>query len=156
MAISPTILDFLNSKKAAFDTFSHPKTYTSADTATAAHVADDHIAKGVVVKDDQGYLLVVIPASQWLDTHRLRAELDRDLHLAAEEENDRLFPDCRSGAIPPLGTAYGIECVLDEDLMSLSAVYFEAGDHEHLIRVGGAVFHDLMAGVRHGHFCALE
>lgn len=151
MAIAAKVLGALSSADVEYETVSHPKTYTSADTASAAHVADDHIAKGVVLTDEKGYVLAVIPASQWVDTHRLREELNRDLHLAPENEVDELFSDCESGAIPPLGAAYGVDMVLDEALMSLATVYFEAGDHERLIQVDGDGFRQLMKGVRRSH-----
>ncbi|MEA3292197.1 MAG: YbaK/EbsC family protein [Pseudomonadota bacterium] len=131
---------------------SHPKSFSSTETADAAHVADDHIAKGVLLEDDDGYLLAVIPASQWVALHRMNTELDRDLHLASEKEVARLFRDCDPGAIPPLGEPYGVETVLDEALTSLASVYFEGGDHERLIRVSGEQFNRLMKGVRHGRF----
>lgn len=151
MAIATKVLDVLSSAGVEYETISHPKTYTSADAASAAHVADDHIAKGVLLTDEKGYVLAVIPASQWADTRRLRQELNRDLHLASENEVDELFSDCQSGAIPPLGAAYGVDMVLDEALIGLATVYFEAGDHEQLIQVDGDAFRTLMKGVRRGH-----
>ena len=53
---------------------------------------------------------------------------------------------------PPFGFAYGLETFLDEALRSLAAIYFEAGDHTHLVRVNSETFTKLMAGVRHGRF----
>ncbi len=152
MAIAKSILDFLEQEGAVYQTVSHPKTYSSSDTAASAHVDNDHVAKAVVLKDDQGYLLAVIPASQRLDLDRIQTELDRKMDLAPEEEVDRLFQDCLPGAFPPLGKAYGIETILDEALISLAKVYFEAGDHEHLIVVSNEQFLSLMKGLRHGHF----
>ena len=52
----------------------------------------------------------------------------------------------------PLGPAYGIETFLDEALMSLANVYLEAGDHEHLVHIGGDDFKTLLSGVRHGFY----
>jgi Ala-tRNA(Pro) deacylase len=69
-----------------------------------------------------------------------------------ESDLGQLFPDCEPGAVPPFGFAYGLETLLDEALRSLSAIYFEAGDHTHLVRVNGETFTKLMAGVRHGRF----
>lgn len=152
MTIAASVIDVLTETETDYEVISHPKSYSSTETAEAAHVADDHIAKGVLLKDDQGYLLAVIPASQWVALHRMKAELDRDLQLASEEEIARLFGDCDPGAIPPLGESYGVETVLDEALTSLAGVYFEGGDHERLIRVSGEQFNSLMKGVRHGHF----
>ena len=156
MAIADRLINTLREENVAYETVSHPKTYSSAETASAAHVDDAHIAKSVVLKDEQGYLLAVIPASEWLNLDRLRKELNRELHLASEEEADGLFSDCQSGAFPPLGKTYGIEMVLDEALTSLAKVYFEAGDHEQLIVVTGDQFQALTKGVRRGHFSQSE
>lgn len=156
MTIATRLQEVLAERKIAYQTIAHPRTFCSSDTAKAAHIPDDHIAKGVVLKDRQGYLLAVIPASEWLDVHRLQAELDRDLHLAEESEVERLFADCEPGAVPPIGSAYGLETVLDEALTSLGRVYFEAGDHEQLIGVTEEAFHELMRGIRHGHFSQIH
>jgi Ala-tRNA(Pro) deacylase len=67
-----------------------------------------------------------------------------------------LFPDCAKGAVPALGAAYGLETFLDEALTSLANVYFEAGDHRHLLRVSGDAFAELLAGARRGHFSGLS
>ncbi len=49
-------------------------------------------------------------------------------------------------------SCYQLETFLDEQLTSLANVYFEAGDHEHLLHISGAAFLTLLKGVRHGHF----
>ena len=129
----------------------HPKSYSSRETAQAAHVREDHIAKAVILKDEHGFVMAVIPASSWLRLHALEHELNRKLEFATEKEIDALFADCQPGAIPPLGPAYGLETVLDEELTSLGDVYLEAGDHEHLVQVNGMSFRTLLSGSRHGH-----
>jgi Ala-tRNA(Pro) deacylase len=152
MTIASSVMNTLTSVHTDYQVVVHPKSFSSVETAVAAHVADDHIAKGVLLKDPSGYLLAVIPASHWVDFQRLREELGRELQLANEDEIEQLFGDCDPGAVPPLGETYGVETVLDESLMSLAYVYFEAGDHEQLIKVDAEQFKNLMQGVRHGHF----
>jgi Ala-tRNA(Pro) deacylase len=152
MAMADTIANYLLQHKVEYELVAHPKTYSSHETAKAAHVPDDHIAKAVIVRDEQGYAMVVIPGSHWLKLEALQQEADREYVLAAESDATKLFPDCASGAIPPLGPAYGLETFLDERLTSLANVYFEAGDHEDLVHVSGDAFHVLLKGVRHGHF----
>jgi Ala-tRNA(Pro) deacylase len=153
MTISATVKEFLAAKQINYQLIDHPKTYTSSETAAAAHISDDHIAKGVLLNDDQGFLLVVVPADHWLDFDRLQDELGRELHLASEEDVETVFMDCDPGAVPPFGEAYGLESVLDEALSSLAKVYVEAGDHEQLVELTNEQFLSLMKGVRHGHFC---
>ena len=152
MAIAETVKNQLLKKAVDYDQVYHPHSGSSHETAEASHVREDHIAKGVIVKDDSGYAMVVVPASHYVEMKYVRKELDRELNLVDEEEFSKLFPDCEPGAVPPLGPAYEIETFLDEALTSLANIYFESGDHEHLIHVSGNDFKTLMSGVRHGHF----
>ena len=152
MAIAETVRSFLEQHSVSYDLISHPHTWSSHETAEAAHISEDHIAKAVIVKDAAGYAMIVVPASNWVEMGHLRTELNRDFHLATEEELASLFQDCETGAVPPLGPAYGIETFLDQSLSSLANVYFEAGDHESLVHVDGEAFRALLRGVRQGHF----
>jgi Ala-tRNA(Pro) deacylase len=152
MAVAATVEDFLSRRGVAYELVSHPHSGSSHETAEAARVSEDHIAKAVIVKDADDYAMVVIPASHWLEVEHLRKELNRDFHLATEEQLAALFSDCEAGAVPPLGPAYGVETFLDQALTSLANVYFEAGDHEHLVHTSGDDFRALLSGVRHGYF----
>ena len=152
MAVAETIQHFLEQNSVDYSLVPHPHTGSSHETAEAAHVSEDHIAKAVIVKDEAGYAMVVVPASNWVDVEHLRKELNRDVHLATEDELTKLFSDCEAGAVPPLGHAYGVETFIDQALQSLSNVYFEAGDHEQLVHTSGDDFRKLLAGVRHGYY----
>lgn len=152
MALAATLQRFLAEQAVDYELVRHPHTGSSHETAEAAHVMEDHIAKAVIVRDAAGFAMVVVPGGNWVEIERLCRELDRDLQLATEEELAGLFTDCEAGAVPPLGPAYGVETFLDEALRSLASVYFEAGDHEHLVRMAGRDFLQLLAGARHGYY----
>ena len=152
MTIAATQQRYLVQRNAAYDLMLHPHTGSSHETARAAHVSEDRIAKAVVVKDDSGYVIVVIPANNMLRLNHLRHDLHRDFRLVPERELAELFDDCEPGAVPPLGPAYGIETLLDEALASLYDVYFEAGDHEQLVHLSGEDFLSLLGGARRGYY----
>jgi len=152
MALAETVKNFLEKESLDYVLVAHPHTGSSHETADASHVREDHIAKAVIVKDSYGYAMVVVPASNYIEMKHLRKELDRELELVAEDELAKLFADCETGAIPPLGPTYEIETFLDEALTTLANVYFEAGDHQHLVHTSGEDFKHLLSGVRHGHF----
>jgi Ala-tRNA(Pro) deacylase len=155
MTISATLERHLERRGIGYELVSHPATGSASETAQAAHVSGNRIAKTVVLRDGDdgdGYLLAVVPASHHLGLDTLRTWLGRSVALASEQEIGKLFPDCDLGAIPPLGDAYGLEVILDEALTGLDEVWFEGGDHRSLVKVGGAAFRDLMAGARHGRF----
>ena len=152
MAIAETVKNYLAQKSVDYDLVSHPHSGSSHETAEASHVREDHIAKGVIVKDTSGYAMIIVPAINYVEMKHVRKDLDRELELVEEDKLAKLFPDCEPGAVPPLGPAYQIESFLDEALTSLASVYFEAGDHEHLVHISGDDFKTLLSGVRHGHY----
>lgn len=152
MAIADTVKDYLTEKAVDYTLPFHSHSGSSHETAEASHVPKDHIAKGVIVKDESGYAMVVVPAINYVEMKDVRKELNRELELVEEDEFSKLFPDCEPGAVPPVGPAYQIETLLDEALTTLANVYFEAGDHEHLVHINGDDFKTLFRGVRHGHY----
>lgn len=150
MAIAITLEKYLQKQGVDYDIMAHPRSYTSMDTAQVSHVPGDHLAKSVLLRDAQGYLVAVVPATHRLDLDRLGRLLDRPVQLATETEVGALFGDCEFGAIPPCGTAYGLETVVDDALIRQREIWFEAGDHEELVRVDGAEFDALMGAAEHG------
>jgi Ala-tRNA(Pro) deacylase len=152
MSIASRVENTLRARGAHFKLIPHRATGSTHESAEAAHVRDDHIAKAVVIRDDRGLAMAVIPGDTWLDLEALGDETGRRFELDDESDLRALFPDCEPGAVPPLGPAYQLETFMDEALGCLSTVYFESGDHAHLVRVNGETFAELMRGVRHGHF----
>lgn len=128
----------------------HAHTATAMDAADAAHVNADCVAKAVMVGDEHGCMMAVIPASHQVRLKELRRATGRNLHLMREREFSHLFPDCDLGAVPAIGQAYGMELIWDDCLAEQSDVYFEAGDHEALMRVKARDFVTMMHGSPHG------
>lgn len=152
MSIANTVKWYLDSRGLSYEVLQHPHTQSSSETADAAFIWEDQLAKSVLLEDERGYVMVVLPASQRVDLQKLRGSLRRKLELASEPELGEIFPDCEVGAIPPLGRAYGIPVVYDDRLRRLSSVYFEGGNHEDLVYMGGAEFLSLFSEARHGDF----
>ncbi|MFO7287974.1 MAG: hypothetical protein C0P79_014055, partial [Gammaproteobacteria bacterium] len=47
---------------------------------------------------------------------------------------------------------YGLDVAVDDALLELDDVYFEAGDHCELVHISGDAFRSLMAAALHGRF----
>jgi Ala-tRNA(Pro) deacylase len=153
MSIAMTVSDFLAEHDVEYDVLLHAHTTSSGETAESSHVPGARLAKSVVLEDDQGYLMVVLPASRQVDLGELHRVLNRNLGLAMENELGHLFSDCEVGALPAIGPAYGVETIVDDSIAEQPEVYFEAGDHEQLIHVSAEVFQTLLGeGIRRGHF----
>ncbi len=154
MAIALTLQEFLDWEEVHYSVIKHPLTLSSLSTAEAAHVPADHLAKTVVLVDDNGFVMVVVPADQLIDLPRLRKIYNRNFVLANEDEIKELFYDCEQGAIPALGEAYGFEVLVEDTLMRENdPIYVEGGDHCALIQLASQDFKHLMSHAEHGHFC---
>jgi len=152
MAISNTLRRYLDSSGIAYETVKHPFSTSSQKIAQVAHVSGLRLAKGVLLRDKAGFLLAVLPSPLHIELDTLNELSDRDLELVEEDDIPQLFPDCDLGAIPPIGIAYEIEVVLDTGLCDEPDIYFEAGDHVELIRVGGTDFQTLLRGAKQLRF----
>ncbi|RKE36708.1 Ala-tRNA(Pro) deacylase [Paraburkholderia sp. BL23I1N1] len=144
MAMSATLQNCLRSKGTQYEIVHHPYSHSSIETAAAAHIPGDRLAKTVLFEDEHGYVAAVLPSTYAVRLSELWAKTGRRLLLAKEVDLRELFKDCDAGALPPVCTAYGMRTYLDESLAQQPDVYFEAGDHEELIHMGTDQFLDLM------------
>lgn len=153
MPIAHTVRLYLTDHQTPFDLVPHAPTASSLRTATKAHIGAGSLAKAVLLEDDLArdrFLVAVVPANRRVDLDQFTRRTGRPVHLATEEDAVELFGDCATGALPPLGPAYGVETVWDDSLMLQPELYFEAGDHEHLVHVKSRDFFRLLADCPHG------
>jgi Ala-tRNA(Pro) deacylase len=153
VTISTTLRKYLDQQQVEFKLIPHPHTNNSMDTAQQAHVSGNRLAKAVIVKGDGNYSMVVVPSVEHVDFAVLREQFGQGMELATETELGELFPDCATGAVPPIGDAWGMDTYLDNCFQAdQQEVFFEAGDHEELVRVTGEQFHKLLGNTKRGHF----
>ncbi len=151
MGVAMTLQEYLESHELGYELVEHKHTDSSLRTAEAAHIPGVQLAKPVLLGDEHSYLLAIIPATHRLELDRLNQMMARHLEMITEAEMETTFTDCERGAIPPIGHAYGIDTVVDADLLSQEHVYFESGDHEHLVHMKGEDFRHLMEDVPRVH-----
>jgi Ala-tRNA(Pro) deacylase len=150
--MSATLQGCLRSKGSQYEIVHHPYSHSSIETATAAHIPGDRLAKTVLFEDEHGYVAAVLPSTYAVRLSELSAKAGRHLLLAKEIDLRELFKDCNAGALPPVCMAYGLQTYLDESLAQQPDVYFEAGDHEELIHMGTDQFLDLMDRAERARF----
>lgn len=153
MSIAATVREYLEELDVIYDIVEHAASVTSLETAHRAHLPARSLAKGVLLKDENGVLsLAVVPSDRAVDLARVSEALGHTAEIASESELPRKFDDCEPGAVPPIGNAYALRVLLDERLTKEDEVYLEAGDHHELVHVKGEEFRRLMGGARTGAF----
>ncbi|MEP3244860.1 MAG: YbaK/EbsC family protein [Sneathiella sp.] len=153
MGMATSLETYMLNAGIEYDLVHHKPSSTIAGAARNAHIRKDCVAKAVVLKDDKGFALAVIPSMTQLSLRKAKEMTHRDFSLSSEEEFSPLFDDCSIGAVPPIGNAYGMRVLLDESLEEETDIYFEAGDHENLVHVTDWDFEILMRGAEVGEIC---
>lgn len=127
---------YLDEHEVDYEVVEHAQTFRAVDEARAAHVSADATAKTVLLRDQKGYTIAVIPASARVDLDKLRAVVGREhLRLASEAEMAADFPDFQLGALPPFGALLATPEVIDRRLIKRKTILCSAGDHEHAVLV---------------------
>ena len=151
MAISITVQNYLKDLGVDYVPLAHDHTETSSMTAETSHVPGERLLKAVIVRDNESYMMALLPASNHLRLNELQSLLGREVKLASEEEFTALFDDCAVGAIPALGMAYGLEVIIEDSLAKTGDLFFEGGDHETLVHMQAEAFRNLVSEAPHGH-----
>jgi Ala-tRNA(Pro) deacylase len=135
---------YLDENAVKYVTIRHSPAYTASEIAQSAHIPGRELAKTVMVKVEGELGMVVLPASQRVDTARVsQAAGGANVMLAKEEEFRARFPGCEVGGMPPFGNLYGMKVYLSPKLAEDEEIAFNAGSHTELIRMKYADFERL-------------
>lgn len=152
MGIAITLAQYLAERGVKYDIVEHPHAVTASESAKTSHISLNRLAKAVVLKGKDGFLLAVLPASGHIQFGQLCKQLGADVDMASEEQIETLFLDCEPGAVPALGAAYGLKVIVDDSLANEPEVYLEGGDHASLVHISGSTFQKLLADAQHARF----
>lgn len=153
MAVSQTVMAYLDERDVDFDIVTHNWTNTALSSADATGVPPRQLVKAVLMYCVDEYILALLPADRRVDANAL-ADLSHETPVcfAPEEDLPLLFRDCRIGAVPAVGPAFGVRTIVDERLLHTDELFFEGGDHVHLVHVDCDGFARLTTGLEHGAF----
>jgi Ala-tRNA(Pro) deacylase len=130
------VTEFLEREGVPYEVVEHERTQTAAADARAAGLPPADVAKTVVLRDQEGVRLAVIPASHRLDLHKVKEELgSTGLRLVTEQEMAAEFGEFEVGAIPPFGPMFHALELVDERLLDHDRILCGGGDHEHGVLV---------------------
>jgi Ala-tRNA(Pro) deacylase len=130
------VIEFLDREGVPYEVVEHERTESAAGDARAAGMPPAHVAKTVVLRDEDGVRLAVIPASERLDMQKVKdAAGSRGLRLVTEQEMAEEFDGFEVGAVPPFGAMFDALELVDQRLLDQDRILCAGGDHEHAILV---------------------
>jgi len=130
-----------------YEVLEHSRTDRAVDEAAALGLEPQDVAKTVVVSTGERNVRVLLPASERIDMHKLRdlLEAGKELHLLTEEALEREYGEFELGAVPPVGGPDD-EVIVDHRLAARRDVVFEAGSHDHSVKVEASDLVSLAGG----------
>ncbi|MEJ2553352.1 MAG: HDOD domain-containing protein [Gammaproteobacteria bacterium] len=148
MAIAEKAKSYLDRRRIVYDVHKLIPFTSLLQAAELGGIPAESVAKGIVLEDELGLFLVVVPASHGVEAGALGKLLHRKVGLAEETQIKATFPDCLPRFVAPIGEAYGIRTIVDDSLVGAERVYFPAGDAVCLIEVSGKDFFSFLGNAR--------
>jgi Ala-tRNA(Pro) deacylase len=136
---------FLDQEKIKYVNIIHSTAYTAQEVAASAHITGREMAKTIIVELDGQMAMAVLPANRKIVLQDLREVTGSDqVKFASEEEFQKAFPDCETGAMPPFGNLYGMDVYVAESLTGNDEIAFNAGSHTEVFKMAYKDFERLV------------
>lgn len=152
MAIAPTLQKYLSAENITYDLAERQVAMSAMRAAQACNISGDRLAKAVLLRSRDGYVLAVLSASYRVHLADLQRLLGFHVDLATEFEIGRVFQDCARGAIPAVASCYGLNAIVDDSIEEQPEVYLEGSDHLTLVHMNHMQFTRLTQDARRAHF----
>jgi HD-like signal output (HDOD) protein/prolyl-tRNA editing enzyme YbaK/EbsC (Cys-tRNA(Pro) deacylase) len=121
------------------------------DAAVIASGRPQHdFLRASLLIDIQGALMVVHRFDSSLDLDAVQQLTGRRLQPLTARQAMRLFGDCDPGFVPPVGAAYGLPVLMDEDVAGDGSVLCSGGTDHALVELDAGALRQALAGARTG------
>ncbi len=133
---SSALVEALQEQHIDYELIPHRRTQSAAAEARAIGVDPGHVAKTLVLATGAGFVRAVLPASERIDLRKVKGVLGERRRPARERARARRRLPAVRARRGTTGRGPGHDLVLmDEGLRESEWVVFEAGTHEHSVRI---------------------
>lgn len=145
MSIPKKITSYLDKNKYKYEIIEHRTTYTAWDTAQTEKIKPQEVAKTLVIKLDEDYVLALVPANKNLDKPKLlktanagrkkaKSPSYKKIDFAKEAWMTKNIPG-KVGATPPFRGLLNLDVYADNVLLKSKKIYLGSGGYTFSIRV---------------------
>ena len=136
---------FLDDNKIKYELHEHKKVYTAFNEAETQHVKPKEIAKVVLVKADENYALVVVPAQKYVDFSKVKKALSakggfatggkvKKVSMAKESDITKILKS-KIGLIHPFGNLYKLPVLADNAILKEKKMTASAGSYTESLEI---------------------
>lgn len=135
--VTKKIQSLLKQNSCWFEVFKHEPVKTSEEALKVTpSYALNQGAKTIIVRvkkagGEKQFMMLVFPAHLKFDNKKVKMLLGaKDIRFATEQEVLSLTNGVKLGAIPPFGSLFGLEVIVDNKLFKNEKIVFSAGDRK--------------------------
>lgn len=127
MPIPKKIKDYLDKQDIDYEEIAHKTVYTAYDVAQTLKKELKEIAKNLIVKADNTYALVVVPADKKLDLNKIKKALKAKKISIPNEEVIVKVLKIKPGAVSSFGKLHKLEILVDKAMTGTKKAIFSTG-----------------------------
>ncbi|TGN41062.1 aminoacyl-tRNA deacylase and HDOD domain-containing protein [Marinobacter confluentis] len=135
MPIAPRLERFLSLRGIAFRELVVPSASSLDAAVSASGRSPNEFVRASMLIDINGPLMVVHGFISSIDPELIHRVTGRRLQPLTARQSSRLFLDCDPGFIPPVGAAYDVPVLVDDDVRHYSRVVMACGDDSTLLEM---------------------
>lgn len=150
MEISKKIIKYLDDSKYKYEIIEHKTTFTAWDTAQTEKIKPQEVAKALVMKTDNDYVLALISANRNLDKQKLLKVINgarkksgaknyKKIDFAKESWMKKNLAG-KVGATPPFRKILGMDIFIDNLLAKSKKIYLGSGEYVFSVRVNASQY----------------
>jgi Ala-tRNA(Pro) deacylase len=106
--------------------------------AEAVHVSGKAVAKTVLLHVNHGFgdVVAVVPADRKVNVEEASKMLGgAQIVVGNEDDVTARCPDCERGVLPPFGSQYNMQTIVDASLAERDELIIESNTHDEAIRL---------------------
>jgi len=134
MDVFSKLVDLLLEAKVDFEVISHQPVETSEEAALARNTSLESGAKAIIAKLDR-FAMFVLPANLKIDSRKAKKIFRAKNFRFATDEELYEMTSCKKGAVPPFGSLFGLETLVDEEMLKQKEINFNAGRNDRSIKM---------------------
>ncbi|GGC80893.1 HDOD domain-containing protein [Marinobacter halophilus] len=151
MALSDKLANFLTLKGIHYQQIEIEPVANLDAAVLASGQSQRNFMQPTLLIDINGVVMAVHRFDSTLDLDAVHQFTGRRLQPLTARQTARLFGDCDPGFVPPVGGAWDLSVLVDEDVVKAEQVLFSAGTNHCLIGMNGRAFRLALAGAREAH-----
>ncbi len=150
MALAARLEQYLARKGIAYTDLPIDRADNLDEAVSSSAKPQSRFVQASLLIDVSGAVMAVHRLDSSLDVEAIQKLTKRRLQPLTARQASRLFDDCDPGFIPPVGAAYTLPVLVDEDVPKAGPVLLSGGTAHGLLEMDGRDLERALAGAREG------